>query len=435
MYREIPFHSLSLPCQPDQDMIKPFGSGTRCSMRLSQQIQVSLALAFLLAGVSGPALAQYRLGSGDIIDVSVFGRTDLSRRTGVDADGNISVPLVGEINVSDMALTDLRSKLKNLLSTNESIRPADVLVELIEYRPFYIHGDVAKAGSYPFKPNLTVRQAIALSGGIDITREGARRSPLESAELRGRHNALLIEAAKQQIRVTGLRAELEGNTGAKIASPTISSASKDVMSEIAQLEQQSLKARVTALAQERQYLDRALELSDANISALDRGQSQDEEAAKQQAEELARIAELSRRGLAAPGRVSEEQRATVLLKSREMDTKARLAIARQAREELRRKLEKADDRQTRVTRELQDAITSLEGLYTQLTAVREQLALVGDVASQTMANDQNPPEILIIRKVDGSSMKLAADEDRNIEPGDVVEVKLKPSWSNFGLGN
>jgi len=392
-------------------------------------------LSVLLAGMCGPALAEYRLGSGDVLDVTVFGRPDLSRRTGVDVDGNISVPLVGEVNVKGVALSELRSKLKNLFSTNESVRPSDVLVELIEYRPFYIHGDVAKAGAYPFKPNLTVRQAVALAGGMDLTQQRFNNSPLQGAELRGRYNALLVEASKQQIRVTGLRAELEGKTDFKVPSSVAASTASDMVAEISQLEQNSLKARVSALAQEREYLSRALDLADENVSALDRGQKQDEEATRQQVEELAKIVDLSRRGLAAPGRVSEEQRATVLLKSREMDTAARLAVARQAREELRRKLEKADDRQTRVARELQDAIATLEGLYTQLAALREQLVLAGRVGAQAMSDEQSPPEIFIIRKVKDASVKITANEDTDIEPGDVVELKLKMNWADLRLEN
>ncbi|WP_262300265.1 polysaccharide biosynthesis/export family protein [Microvirga sesbaniae] len=413
-------------------------ASARCSDTMSivtARVRLCLTVALLSAGMCGTALAEYRLGSGDVVDVAVFGRPDLSRRTTVDVDGNISVPLVGEVNVSGMALTDLRSRLKSLLSTNESVRPPDVLVELIEYRPFYIHGDVAKAGSYPFKPNLTIRQAVALAGGADMTRQRFASSPLEGAELRGRYNSLLMEASKQQIRVMGLRAELDGKTEFKTPASVNTPASKDVVAEISELEMNSLKARVAALAQERDYLGRALELADANVSALDRGQKQDEEATRQQLDELAKIVDLSRRGLAAPGRVSEEQRATVLMKSREMDTTARLAVARQAREELRRKLEKADDRQTRVTRELQDAIASLEGLYTQIAAVREQLSLAGSVGAQLMSDEQNPPEIFIVRKVKGAAVRLKANEDTDVEPGDVVELKLKPNWIGPGVGN
>ncbi|MEE1658401.1 polysaccharide biosynthesis/export family protein [Microvirga sp. CF3062] len=408
------------------------------SLRLIQLISWSFrgfAIAVFLAGMCGTALAEYRLGSGDVIEVAVFGRADLSRRTSVDVDGNISLPLVGEVNVNGMALTELRSKLKNLLSTNESVRPADVLVDLIEHRPFYIHGDVARAGSYPFKPNLTVRHAVALAGGMDITRQRSNNSPLEGAALRGRYNSLLVDASRQQIRITGLRAELEGKAEFEAPASVSTPADKKAIAEIVQLEKASLQARVSALAQEREYLGRALGLADANVSALDRAQKQDEEATRQQVEELTKIVDLSRRGLAAPGRVSEEQRATVLLKSREMDTASRLAIARQSREELRRKLEKADDRQTRVVRELQDAITALEGLYTQLAAVREQLALAGSLGMQMMSGDQNPPDIVIIRKIKDAPVRLTANEDMNVEPGDVIELKLKLNWTGSGLAN
>lgn len=435
MHCAIKLHSLRVTSVPKSELAGDSVLDLQRLCQLMARTARGFAFVVFLVGMCGTALAEYRLGSGDILEVAVFGRADLSRRTSVDADGNISVPLVGEVNVNGMALIELRSKLKNLLSTNESVRQADVLVELIEHRPFYIHGDVARAGSYPFKPNMTVRHAVALAGGMDITRQRSNNSPLEGAALRGRYNSLLVDASRQQIRITGLRAELEGKAEFEAPASVSTPADKEAIAEIVQLEKTSLQARVSALAQEREYLGRALSLADTNVSALDRAQKQDEEATRQQVEELAKIVELSRRGLAAPGRVSEEQRATVLLKSREMDTASRLAIARQSREELRRKLEKADDRQTRVARELQDAITALEGLYTQLAAVREQLALAGSLGMQMMSGDENPPEILIIRKIKDAPVRLTANEDMNIEPGDVIELKLRLNWPSSGLGN
>jgi len=395
---------------------------------------LALGLFLVCCALPAPASAQYRLDSGDVLDVAVFGRADLSRRINVDVDGNVSVPLAGEIHAAGMSLTELRAKIKGLLSTNDLVRPADVIVDLVEYRPFYIDGDVAKGGAYPYRPNLTVRQALALAGGIDAARQRANVSPLQGAELRGRYNALLVEAAKQQVRVNSLRAELEGKAEVKL--PALPSpGSKEFLAEVAQLEQQSLKARQLALAQEQEHLKRAISLADDNVTALDRGQQQDQEATRQQSDELAKIVDLNRRGLAAPGRVSEEQRATILMKSREMDTSSRLAGARQEREELLRKMEKADDRQTRVTRELQDAITTLQGLYAQLDALREQLVLTGSVGAQAADGEQKPPEISIVRRQGNARVSLAANEDTEVQPDDVIQFKVNFDWMSPALGN
>ena len=114
--------------------------------------------------------AEYRLDSGDIVEVSVFGRNDLNRRTTVDVEGNILVPLIGAVKACGVTLSDLRAKVKELLATSDSVRGADVIVDLIECRPFYVYGNVARAGAYPYRPGMTARHALALAGGLDTLR-------------------------------------------------------------------------------------------------------------------------------------------------------------------------------------------------------------------------------------------------------------------------
>ncbi|WP_210485783.1 polysaccharide biosynthesis/export family protein [Microvirga antarctica] len=386
-----------------------------------------LAPALLLSAIAWapPALADYKLDSGDTIEVSVFGRNDLARRAMIDADGKIQVPLIGEVAASGLTMSELRARIKDLLATSDSVRGGDVIVDIVEHRPFYVYGNVTRGGAYPYRPGMTVRHALALAGGYETIRSQGNTTPVASAELRGRYRTLSADYAKQQVRVASLRAEAEGKSELDLSGLPRSVRSQKVVAELIELETQQLKASMDEREKEKKYLAVALQLADAQVGALDRGQKQDEEASRQQADELARVADLTKRGLASTGRTTDEQRAMVLTRSREMDTAARLAQARQAREEMARRLQKADERQAKLPQDLQVAIATLDGIGTQMEALGEQLALSGNIGSQAEATGRSTTQVAIFRKTGETQARVPATEDSPVQPGDVVEITIK----------
>ncbi len=106
----------------------------------------------------------YKLGSGDKIRVITFGEDDLSGEFELDGKGVFSLPLVGQINARGLTLRELENDIANKLRGGY-LRDPRVSVEVMNYRPFYIHGEVKKAGEYPFKNGLTVENAVATAGG------------------------------------------------------------------------------------------------------------------------------------------------------------------------------------------------------------------------------------------------------------------------------
>jgi len=116
---------------------------------------------FTLAGQN-----QYAIGPGDLISVSVFGEPDLSvKKVKVGGDGSISVPLIGQVSVKGQTASQLESKLESMLKAG-FMKDPKVTVAILDYRPFYVYGEVKKPGGYPYKDGLTVEKAIALAGGL-----------------------------------------------------------------------------------------------------------------------------------------------------------------------------------------------------------------------------------------------------------------------------
>lgn len=107
----------------------------------------------------------YQLGSGDEISIQVFGEEDLSfDRIRLTDAGTLPYPFLGEVRAAGRTTRDLERLIADGLRGDYLVNPK-VTVNVIEYRQFYVNGEVVAPGGYPFQPGLTVRKAIALAGG------------------------------------------------------------------------------------------------------------------------------------------------------------------------------------------------------------------------------------------------------------------------------
>ncbi len=126
------------------------------------------AIIFICLLGSSPAFSQdyeYSLGTGDGLRVTVFGHEDLSGEFEVDSSGRISLPLVGDLLVVNRSLDNVEQLVVSALQPDYLKNP-QVSVEIINYRPFYIIGEVANPGSYPFVGGMRVITAVAMAGGF-----------------------------------------------------------------------------------------------------------------------------------------------------------------------------------------------------------------------------------------------------------------------------
>lgn len=126
-------------------------------------------LAFSASAQSDPsqgdAVARYQLGSGDQIRVTVYGEEDLSGEFELDGTGIISMPLIGAVRIGNRDIDGAEALIAEKLADGYLINPR-VSIEVMNYRPFYILGEVKKPGSYPFVNGMTTLNAIALASGF-----------------------------------------------------------------------------------------------------------------------------------------------------------------------------------------------------------------------------------------------------------------------------
>ena len=129
-------------------------------------------LAFLVTASFCPGVApvwaagmvEYKLGAGDLLRVVVFGHEGLSGEFQVKGSGHVSLPLIREVKAVGLTLRQLEQAVIDALKPDFLKNPR-VSVEILNYRPFYIIGEVKRPGSYPYVNGMTVVNAVALAGG------------------------------------------------------------------------------------------------------------------------------------------------------------------------------------------------------------------------------------------------------------------------------
>jgi len=164
-------------------MMMAFGHSKSTPVKAKSAIVLGLVLATGLMsactptgdlGPAGPAEQQKliaaatevpRLLPSEKIRITVFGETSLSGDYQIDPSGFVSLPLAGTIKAAGLTPTELEGELVKLLGAGQYLKNPKVTVSIIEFRPFYILGEVEKPGAYPYVGGINVLSAIAIAGG------------------------------------------------------------------------------------------------------------------------------------------------------------------------------------------------------------------------------------------------------------------------------
>ncbi|ETJ48322.1 polysaccharide biosynthesis/export family protein [Pseudoalteromonas agarivorans] len=162
----------------------------------------SLALLFLSSAVVAQSAQSYVLGAGDKVEIKVFGQPDLEVTAFLGNSGEINYPFLGKVKLSGLNTSQVEQVITQGLKPDYLVNP-NVYVQVVEYRPFYIHGEVKDPGAYPYQPAMTVNQAIALAGGL------TERASTEKIYI-------YKEQTKQQQRKGGLNSQIAAGDTIKI---------------------------------------------------------------------------------------------------------------------------------------------------------------------------------------------------------------------------
>jgi polysaccharide biosynthesis/export protein len=139
----------------------------KCARILIAMLLIAAAASAIAVDSAPGATADYPLGAGDLLKISVFDHPELTTELRVSEGGSITFPLLGEIRTAGMSVHELERTLSRRLAEGSFVRQAQVSVLIEDYQSqrFSVLGEVAKPGQYPLMTKVNVVAALAAAGG------------------------------------------------------------------------------------------------------------------------------------------------------------------------------------------------------------------------------------------------------------------------------
>jgi polysaccharide biosynthesis/export protein len=414
-----------------------FLSAIMCLRRSIISLKTGLLAAALCCSVS-PARAEYRLQGGDVVEISVSGVPELKQRAPVQLDGSITFPVVGTFMVEGVEFSEIRGKIQSAVASKIfRIRTPDgrelsrmferdeVAATIVEYRPVFIAGDVTRPGEQTFRPRMTVRQTLASAGGFSALAR-ANATSFDAANLRSEYITVWLTLAREHARVWRIKTELGENVDldqkaippAPVPDPTIS--------QIVNLEIEYRTASSSDYERAKDFLRRSIEEADKQALVLSEQHQNEEDGVQADSQELQKARAAYGNGSLPSFRVAEFRRAVLYSATRQLQTTNQLMQVKKSRAEFARELEKIDDqRKIRLLAELQDATVKLTGERAKLRSAEEKLQLAG-LRPPRSSDGASKADFTVFRSSVNGKQRLTADADTELQPGDVIEVALRP---------
>ncbi|MBZ9673812.1 polysaccharide export protein [Mesorhizobium sp. ESP7-2] len=396
---------------------------------------VAVSAAQKVAAADAPLV--YQLSPGDVVEIGIASIPERIQRAVVQMDGTIALPEVGVVSVAGLTPTQLQTRMETILPTKIFrarlqdgreqmiiIKPSDVTAVIAEYRPIYVTGDVLTPGQQPYRPLMTVRQAIAVSGGLSLLRSRAGQAGPDPVDLRRDYESLWGEYIKDYFHGARIRAELQGEASFDQHLPQGSPLPASVGTAIARAEAEALKISISDFQAEQSYLEKGEKDTADQIDVLLKRQQVENDGVKADQDDLARVTKVFESGNLTNNRLADVRRALLLSSSGALQTSVELMRARRQEDDYARQLQRAENqRKIGLLTELKDTDGRLADNTAKLHAASQKLQPSGASARPLpMAGETIRAKVLIIRKVGQEWRKLAADEDTVVAPGDTIEA-------------
>ncbi|HEY1794634.1 MAG TPA: polysaccharide biosynthesis/export family protein [Stellaceae bacterium] len=398
-----------------------------------------LILPVILPAAAAPATPSdgggYRLGVGDELRIRVFEWRSatgdvhqwdaLKGEYDVGADGSIAMPLLGALKASGLSTTQLGDEISDQLQSRLklSIRP-QASVDIVQYRPFYISGDVNKPGQYPYQPSLTVLQAISIAGGrYRVNDPGLVLTATGDLQVnRLDYTRLLARGAR-------LRAEI-ADAAAMTLPPELRRLQNDpAVAQMIQREAALFAAHRDALAAETDALNQLKSMLNGEVASLQSKMKNMDQQLTLMNQELSSTSTLVQRGLAVAPRVYELRQTELETEGRRLDLDTAML---RAKEDVAKADQSLIQLRDKTRNQMQDDLAEVEQKLRDTSArMANEMTIAGSETARAengggAGGEEAPPTCVILRKSDGRSERIQGDEDTVLAPGDTIRI-LRPT--------
>lgn len=356
-------------------------------------------------------VVEWRASQGEVFEWKVVNLEYV-----VDAEGSISVPLIGSIPAAGMTKAELSKTISARLRKTLGLASSpDVALEIVQCRPFYVMGNINKPGEYAYRPGMTVLQAISIAGGY-LTQRNPRDAINDENELRGAVSGLgELSARKERLiaelqgRVPELGTQASTNAGVEPAAVTQSSLAQEKW--IYDANQESERKELSFLQELKYFYFNQITVLESRLKV-------DAKIVENGITELRDVSALVKRGLTTRQRelqaeLQKEQREAEMLRVQSELIQARQGLSKTlmaaAQIESKRRIRAAAD-----LRSTQADINRME----ERAELRSKLLIyAGSGAVQQTFR--------IVRQTETGTKRLEVSDTEAMQPGDVLEVNVE----------
>lgn len=358
----------------------------------------------------------------------------------VGAEGGLSLPFTGKVEAAGRTVEEVATAIgEGLMQNMGLVRPPDTSVEVVEFRPFYILGDVAGPGEYPYRPGLTVLQALSIAGGLRVLQPELTRFRREIIQGQGDVGMLELQMISLLARKARLDAELARSEGIIFPDrltqdPNDGVAAHAMKQErlIFEARREALSTQVRALENLRMFLEQELASLTAQLGFLDK---QIESMKK----ELENVSSLVAKGIAPAPREMSLERALAQIQGERLAAETSLLRAQQ---EISRTdisiLELRNQRANDVTLALRETQAEIDALDrkadTSLRLLQDSQVSAPQIAASLADAKETAAVYTIVRPTESGTVTLTVQESTPVKPGDTVKVEI-PVRTRFEMLN
>ncbi|MET0597090.1 MAG: polysaccharide biosynthesis/export family protein [Mesorhizobium sp.] len=398
------------------------------------------ALTMAVSGLSPAGAADYQLGPQDKVRLKIF-EWRASRDAffewkamnddfTVAADGTLSLPFAGQVQAAGATPSELSKAIGDRLRDEMGLgRAPNVAVEVVEYRPFFIVGHVTKPGEFPFRPGLTVLQAMSIAGGLQRREEGVTRLEREVIAGRGDVGVYALQNVTLLARKARLEAELANADSITFPDQLERRKSQGAVKMVVEQEKSIFLARRDGLATQVSALTGLRDFLEKEVSSLEAQLVFHDRQIELVRKELSGVSSLVNKGFAAAPREIGLERTLAEIQSGRLSAETSLLRARQ---EISRTdiaiLQLKNQQANEVAVSLRETQAQLEELRSKADTAVELLHEAESSAPRLLALRKQSltaePKLTIVRQSESGPVEIAATEATAVEPGDTVKVEL-----------
>jgi polysaccharide biosynthesis/export protein ExoF len=400
---------------------------------------VLFLIAIVLIGAPDKSFAQtelnYPLGPGDKLLFDFLDEPDPASELMVASDGSIQLPILGVFKVEGLGVQEAVKRINQFYIDREVLLSPTVAITVAEYRPVFVLGDVKEVGSKPFYAYMNVEQALSLAGGPIVAFGSAEDRTMTRVKMEGDLGINTAELTRSSLVAARLSAQIADRVDIKAedipepARPFVDLTNFELLKDG---EERLLAVESETMKSELELVDGNLKQTASQIKLLEKLTDNQRRSIKFSEDALKRASDLLAKGLKTAGDVEDNQRQLIADEGRLLSTMSELLQANRIISTLNReRVQIANNARTNAMRVYQEQLANIGRLLAARKSIQTQLALASNF---TLADSERQQATTITiklrRRVEGRLVETEANNQTELQPGDVVTVLVTATEVN-----